>query len=63
MSKRQWKRLDAVGRIGLGKLTVGEAAEVLGLSRGCCGHRGSGPRAGGGRSSIAGVVTASRRPD
>lgn len=33
MSKRQWKRLDAVERVGQGKLTVGEAAEVLGLSK------------------------------
>jgi transposase len=32
MSRRQWKRLDAVERIGLGRLTTGEAAEVLGLS-------------------------------
>jgi transposase len=32
MSTRQWKRLDAVERIGSGKLTIGEAAEVLGLS-------------------------------
>jgi transposase len=32
MSKRQWKRLDAVERIERGGLTVGEAAEVLGLS-------------------------------
>ncbi|MGH2855393.1 MAG: ISNCY family transposase [Solirubrobacteraceae bacterium] len=33
MSTRQWKRLDAVERMGLGRLTVGEAAEGLGLSR------------------------------
>jgi transposase len=33
MSKRQWKRLDAVERVGRGTLTVGEAAEVLGLSK------------------------------
>ncbi|MBX3024299.1 helix-turn-helix domain-containing protein [bacterium] len=33
MSKRQWKRLDAVERIERGALTVGEAAEVLGLSK------------------------------
>lgn len=33
MSKRQWKRLDAVERVGWGTLTVGEAAEVLGLSK------------------------------
>ena len=33
MSQRQWKRLDAVERIGRGTLTVREAAEVLGLSR------------------------------
>lgn len=32
MSKRQWKRLDAVERIGSGKLTTREGAEVLGLS-------------------------------
>jgi transposase len=33
MSNRQWKRLDAVERVGRGELTVGEAAEVLGLSK------------------------------
>jgi transposase len=33
MSQRQWKRLDAVERIGRGALTVREAAEVLGLSQ------------------------------
>jgi len=33
MSKRQWKRLDAVERISQGKLTLVEAAEVLGLSK------------------------------
>jgi transposase len=33
MSNRQWKRLDAVERIGQGRLTLGEAAEVLGLSK------------------------------
>lgn len=32
MSRRQWKRLDAVERIGGGRLTTREAAEVLGLS-------------------------------
>ncbi|HSP97141.1 MAG TPA: helix-turn-helix domain-containing protein, partial [Candidatus Dormibacteraeota bacterium] len=32
MSGRQWKRLEAVERIGGGKLTTREAAEVLGLS-------------------------------
>ena len=32
MSQRQWKRLDVVERIGRGRLTVGEAAHVLGLS-------------------------------
>ncbi len=32
MSQRQWKRLDAVDRIGRGTLTVVEAAQVLGLS-------------------------------
>lgn len=32
MSKRQWKRLDAVERIRGGKLTTREGAEVLGLS-------------------------------
>ena len=29
MSQRQWKRLDAVERIGRGTLTVREAAEVV----------------------------------
>ena len=33
MSQRQWKRLDAVERIGRGILTLREAAEVLGLSQ------------------------------
>jgi transposase len=33
MSQRQWKRLDAVERIERGKLTMGEAAEVMGLSK------------------------------
>ncbi len=33
MSKRQWKRLDTVERIGRGTLTGEEAAEVLGLSK------------------------------
>lgn len=32
MSKKQWKRLDVVERAGRGKLTMGEAAMVLGLS-------------------------------
>jgi transposase len=32
MSKREWKRVDAVERIGSGRLTSREAAEVLGLS-------------------------------
>jgi hypothetical protein len=32
MSEGQWKRWDAVARLGAGKLTVGEAARVLGLS-------------------------------
>jgi transposase len=32
MSQRQWKRLDVVERIGRGALTVGEAAQALGLS-------------------------------
>lgn len=32
MSRRQWKRLEAVERIGGGKLTTREAADVLGLS-------------------------------
>jgi transposase len=32
MSRRDWKRMDALERIGTGKLTSGEAAEVLGLS-------------------------------
>jgi transposase len=31
MSQRQWKRLDAVERIGRGALTSAEAAQVLGL--------------------------------
>ena len=33
MSQRQWRRLDTVERIGRGTLTLGEAAEVLGLSK------------------------------
>jgi transposase len=33
MSRRQWKRLDAVERIERGQLTVGDAATVLGLSK------------------------------
>lgn len=33
MSEKAWKRVDAIGRIGAGELTVGEAAKVLGLSR------------------------------
>lgn len=33
MSEREWKRLDVVGRVERGLLTVAEAAEVLGLSR------------------------------
>jgi transposase len=33
MSKRQWKRLDAVERVERGTLTMGEAARVLGLSK------------------------------
>lgn len=32
MSKKQWKRLDVVERVGQSKLTLGEAATVLGLS-------------------------------
>lgn len=32
MSKRQWKRWDAVERLVAGKLTTGEAAQALGLS-------------------------------
>jgi transposase len=32
MSKREWKRVDALERIGAGKFTGGEAAEVLGVS-------------------------------
>jgi len=32
MSEGQWKRWDAVARVAAGKLTVGEAARVLGLS-------------------------------
>jgi transposase len=31
MSQRQWKRLDAVERVGRGTLTLREAAQVLGL--------------------------------
>ena len=33
MSRKQWKRLDAVERVGHGKLTVEQGAKVLGLSR------------------------------
>jgi len=33
MSQKQWKRLDMVRRVDSGSLTVGEAAQVLGLSR------------------------------
>lgn len=32
MSQQQWKRLDAVERLGRGELSGGEAAQVLGLS-------------------------------
>jgi hypothetical protein len=32
MSQKQWKRLDAVERLGRGELSGGEAAQVLGLS-------------------------------
>lgn len=32
MTERAWKKLDTVGRIDRGELTVGEAAQVLGLS-------------------------------
>lgn len=32
MAEWQWKRLDAVARVNAGKLTMGEAARVLGLS-------------------------------
>ena len=32
MSRQQWKRLEAVERIAVGKLTTREAAEALGLS-------------------------------
>ncbi len=32
MSEAQWKRWDAVARLGAGKLTMAEAARVLGLS-------------------------------
>ena len=32
MSERQWKRWDAVARVAAGKLTMTEAAQVLGLS-------------------------------
>jgi transposase len=33
MSAEQWKRLDAVGRIERGDLSLGQAAQVLGLSK------------------------------
>jgi transposase len=33
MSERQWKRLDVVERVEAGRLTMREAAEVLGLSQ------------------------------
>jgi transposase len=33
LSEKAWKRVDAVGRIAAGELTVMEAAKVLGLSR------------------------------
>ena len=33
MSGQQWKRLDVLERLDAGKLTVGESAQVLGLSR------------------------------
>jgi transposase-like protein len=32
MSERQWKRQDAVARVAAGKLTMAEAAQVLGVS-------------------------------
>ena len=32
MAEWQWKRWDAVARLGAGKLTLQEAAQVLGLS-------------------------------
>ena len=31
MTERQWKRLDVIKRLKAGKLTVGEAAQILGL--------------------------------
>ncbi len=33
MSAKQWKRLDAVLRIERGDLSLGQAAQVLGLSK------------------------------
>jgi len=33
MSAEEWKRLDAVGRIERGDLSLGQAAQVLGLSK------------------------------
>jgi hypothetical protein len=33
MSRKQWKRLDAVERAQQGKLTMGQGATVLGLSK------------------------------
>jgi len=33
LSEKAWKRLDAIGRIAAGEMTVEEAAKVLGLSR------------------------------
>src|SRR5262245_60275628 len=32
MTERQWKRLDVLKRLEGGRLTVGEAAEILGLA-------------------------------
>ena len=32
MSEKQWRRLDAVERFVAGKLTMGEAARIVGLS-------------------------------
>src|SRR5438874_8042626 len=32
MSSQEWKRLDAVGRVSRGELTVAQAARILGVS-------------------------------
>jgi transposase len=33
LSEKQWRRLDAVERVGAGKLTMSEAAKIIGLSK------------------------------